>query len=190
MKSKTINITYAEAIFQFCIILFSIWAIGWVVIYFDTTTWAISDTMTYYRAAIGDYNDDWVYKDYWRFLFLPMHLVNFKTAFLIWAGLQTISFITLTHYLFKVKYGWIFILAALPAYKGLLQCGNIDAILALAFIYPVGSVLAGILKPHLLVFTVLHAIRARYRARKTQRSIDKVDTSNIHTDSILPHNEG
>ena len=145
--------------------MISIVSIGWAVIHFDRANWTwssalrIPDYLLYYNAGGGDYGVKWIYKDYISYLFYPLTLLSLTTGYLIWSTLQTISFMVLTHYLFKVKYGWITIIITLPAYKVLLQDGNVDIILSALYICPAMALLGILVKPHHVIFPLIHAVR-------------------------------
>lgn len=159
---KSIQITRSEMALQFVILIIGVWAMGWAAIHFNTAKGGFD---IYYDYARGEMPDGWVYKDYAKYLFYPFLVFNQTTAMLIFGGMQIASFMVLTHYLFKVKYGWVTIVAVLPFYKSILQCGNIDIILAMAYIFPPLAVLGILVKPHHIIFSLVHAVKSSYGLR-------------------------
>lgn len=123
------------------------------------------DFILYYKAAMGVFDNGWLYKDWIAVIFKPLLLWDPFTSYTYWAGFQTVCFMILTHKMFEVKYGFILVWVTIPFFKDLLQVGNIQITLALAAIGPFPSILGILVKPHYAVFSVCHAIAARYRIR-------------------------
>ena len=153
-----------ELTFQAFILVFSIWALGWSSLYIESVVgwnfWKF-DFYIYYEGARGNYIFGWIYRHYVRWIFFWMSFFNIRSAYFIWGGIQTISFMVLTHFLFKVRYGWLAILASLWGFKANLQGGNIDVLLAMAYVFPVGTLLGTLVKPHHALFALLYAAVGR-----------------------------
>lgn len=147
------------------------------------------DFVIYYNAAQGIFADGWLYKNFVAVVFKPLLLFDPFTAYMYWSGFQTVCFLILTHKLFEVKYGFIFIWFTIPFFRDLLQVGNIQITLALVAIYPLPSLLGILVKPHYFIFPLSHAIAARYRIwNESRNGTNKKFKSNINATDIL-HNK-
>jgi hypothetical protein len=174
--NKKIEISIYEFFIQVFILFFSIWCIGWAMsiwkIQGGQSCFTPSDFNTFYQAASGNYLYTWVYKNYTLILFKPLTWFNPTTSYLLLMSLSVTCFMLLTHYLLKVKYGWITILIALPAYHDIIQVGNIDIILAFLYISPIAALFGILLKPHHIVFSCIHTIKLYIQRKYYVRNIN------------------
>lgn len=121
------------------------------------------DFVIYYNAALGQFSEGWLYKDFIAPIFIPLTWFDPFTSYMVWSGFNTLCFLIIVHKMFEVKYGWIFAIIAIPSFTDLLQVGNMQIFLCLVAFYPLPSFLGILVKPHYLVFPLSHAISARYR---------------------------
>jgi hypothetical protein len=174
MNKNYFDINIVEWITHIVIVSMAINAIG-----VGTRWWYLQhvlpgDFILYYKAALGIFDNGWIYKDWIAIIFKPLLIWDPFTSYMYWAGFQTVCFIILTHKMFEVKYGFILVWITIPYFTDLLQVGNIQITLALAAISPFPSVLGLLVKPHYIVFSISHAVASRYRVRiESRKSLNK-----------------
>lgn len=163
------DISIVEWITHIVIVCLAINAVG------ESTRWWYlqgtypGDFLIYYNAAMGVYAKGWLYKNFTSFIFDPLLMFSFYNAYTYYSGFQTICFMTLTHKLFQVKYGWIPVLFSLRAFHDLLQVGNIQITLCLVAVYSLPSILVVLIKPHYIVFSICHAIKGYWNLHGSHR---------------------
>ena len=153
-----------EILFQFLIVIWTVFSVGWSVSMWKIQgeCFAPSDFNTFREAAHGHFVYQWIYQNYTLPIFHPLLWFNPTTAYLLLVGLSAICYMSMAHYLFRVKYGWFVMLLSFKSYHDLMQVGNIDIILAFLYIVPLSALLGVLLKPHHIIFAIIHAIRGLY----------------------------
>jgi hypothetical protein len=127
------------------------------------------DFIICYNAALGDFRplaegNVWLWKREIAHVFIPLTWTDIVRAYWYYSAIQTLCFMLLAHKMMEVPFGFLPVLLVLPSFASLLQVGNIQITLCLAAIYPVTVLLAGLVKPHHLLFALLLAVVGRYRA--------------------------
>ena len=190
---KEITVNLLELLMLAGIVIYSVWSIGWAIsiwkINGGQSCFAPSDFNTFYQAANGNFLYTWVYKNYTLILFKPLTWFNPTTAYLFLMGLSVNSYIILTHYLFKVKHGWIAMLFTLPAYHDIIQVGNIDIILAMAYISPIAALLGILLKPHHIIFSLINSVKIYIQRKYDIRDAYEKNVNDLYTDNLLSNYE-
>ena len=111
------------------------------------------DFPIYYAAAHHQFVQGWVYSDSLWVLFSPLALFNLDTAFALWYALSVLAWLE-----FAKRYPILSILATYPMLLGL-ELGQIAPILAWLCLSLPGALLAMAVKPYLVLFVVLQAIK-------------------------------
>jgi len=126
------------------------------------------DFNIYYQAAKGVSDYGWFYNDKILYLFKPFTLVTVEQAFLFWYALCVFAWVKLCERASAAGIPFI-VAATLSAYPmaRCLEVGNCTPLLALACTTPLGSILAGCVKPYCFAFVLVHA--ALYWRRQTVR---------------------
>jgi hypothetical protein len=111
------------------------------------------DFPIYYAAAHHQFVQGWVYSDHLWVLFSPLALFDMDTAFAGWYALSVLAWLE-----FAKRYPVLSILAAYPMLLSL-ELGQIAPLLAWLCLSLPGALLAMAVKPYLVVFVILQAIR-------------------------------
>jgi hypothetical protein len=131
------------------------------------------------------------YKQYCGYLFTPFLPIADKygevQAVYCWMGLLIASYMILTHFVCKVRYGWILSLVCIKPFWFSLHSGNITPILCVALLFLESAWLAVLVKPHFAVIALCVAYRAR-RDGFDERLVDKgpMGLSNPDLTIVLP----
>ena len=147
------------------------------------------DFRVYYDAANGYYHDNWTYKDFTRYAFKPFTYLEYSKALSLWNGLSVLSYLILSHYMMKVKYGAILSVAFFRVFAWSLVSGNITPILCILAIFPSASLLAIFFKPYFSLFTIIHTIKASPQYRHAGNG-NKEGPTDIYSAAILHTEEG
>ena len=125
------------------------------------------DFPIYYKAGQGDISTDYakgayVYNGKTAAIFWPLARLPMWLAFGIFYAATVVALVWLLFGLCRVGGQWPHLAALAGLLLGgasliILRCGNINGLLAVLCISPLGSVLAGCVKPYLWAFTAVHA---------------------------------
>jgi hypothetical protein len=116
----------------------------------------------YYNFAHYGDRKEWYYKDWLAFIWRVIE------SYQLWYVLSSVCVLILVWKLLEVKWGWVMVAPCLKVAGWTLGSGNIQPILALACITPLGCLVAGLVKPQLLSFMGVHAF-VRYRDEMAHR---------------------
>jgi hypothetical protein len=163
------KISFLEFVVQAIIVCVAIETMSRVAMWWVLDKSYPGDFIVLYNAADGDFRplpmgNVYLFKEWLAVVFTPLLFFGRFSACMVFAGIQTICYMTLAHKMFEVRYGWILPLAVLPQFASLLAVGNIQITLCLAAIYPIPALLAIVVKPHHFVFSTLLAVVSRSRA--------------------------
>jgi len=106
------------------------------------------DFWVYRQAALGDFGNGWVYKNWLAPAFLPLTVGPEPFSVIWWTGLLSTSYLFLVWRLLYVEHGWIIVLITLKSAIEIISAGNVAILLLLLALSPIGAVLAVLLKPH------------------------------------------
>jgi hypothetical protein len=133
-----------------------------------------TDTRVFYHAALGDPDDwavhqpfnrptvapvGWLYKDYVKPIFLPLTWFSEDTAVYVHLAVNMGCYLLLVWLVLNVPFGWIPVLLTIPPAIQSMTAGNLGGILALSVLNPWTALLGGFVKPYLLVFVAIVALR-------------------------------
>jgi hypothetical protein len=121
----------------------------------ERTTELGYDFPIYYRQALGMEDEGWLYAEYIVWVFRPLTLLDHGNAFLLFYALTVLAWVRVTARIDS----WFLWAASFYPMLLILELGNVAGILAYLVLTPLGSLLAGLCKPYLLVFSAFHAIR-------------------------------
>lgn len=125
------------------------------------------DFLCYYHAAKGNsfwkpdnLNDEgyagWVYAEWLAIFFKPLTRMSDDAAIAVWQTLSMIAYITTCIQLIGVPYGWILVLLSIKIVAVVLWTGNVSIILTWLCLTPIGTMVACLFKPWLIVVVALH----------------------------------
>lgn len=125
------------------------------------------DFPIYYAVAHGEHLQGegvsgWVYNDKTAVVFSPFKAVSYEVAYGIMYAISLASLFLVWRRMRHLRrrypaVGWLATVAFGFMGAIVIRLGNIDLVLALAVTTPLGAVLAGCIKPYLLLFVLLHA---------------------------------
>jgi len=153
-----VTLRRSEIFVDVCAILATFHAIGWMVQYvaLNPSRFAlIVDINIYREAALGRFNEAWMYADWTAFHFIPLTWFQPLTAYLLASGLNMIFYILLIHKLSEVKYGVALAFLFLPIYHLIVHGGNIEIFQAFVSCYPLGAVWSILCKPYIVVLALI-----------------------------------
>ena len=120
------------------------------------------DFKQYYDFAKYGIRHNWLYKDWTSIIWKPFTILSFDTAFVLWYTISALCVLILVKKLLEIKYGWILVFPCVKVACWSLGVGNIMPILAALCLTPLGCLVSGLVKPHLLCFMAIHAF-VRFR---------------------------
>jgi hypothetical protein len=132
-----------------------------------TFQWWMLDFNIYYNFSHYGERFGWFYKDWIAALWLVIE------SPVVWYILMSSCTLFLTWKLLEMKYGWILVIPFLKVSSWTLAGGNILPLIAALCLTPIGCLVAGLVKPQLLGFMVLHAV-VRYRREIHERNAPTV----------------
>jgi hypothetical protein len=116
------------------------------------------DYAVYRTTALGDFTWRWIYKDYLSSVFVPLTWGTYQFTFIVWYVILSLALVYVCFKLTRTfKYGWIAVPFYLKFASITLAAGNIDALLGLACLSPVGVLIGGFFKPYLLGIGLVYA---------------------------------
>lgn len=118
------------------------------------------DFPIYYAAGRHVFLPGYVYSHSLWVFFWPLSWFTMDTAFAIWYAVSVLCWLS-----FAKKFPVLAILGAYPMLLAL-ELGQITPMLAWLCLTPLGSICAGIWKPYLFGFTLIHAGRAATRLHR------------------------
>jgi hypothetical protein len=128
--------------------------------YFDRAAkqqWFRGDFEIYYNFVKHGIRDGWYYQDILSAIWIPFTLLPLEQSFIVWYILCSMGVIYTVKRILEIRYGWLTIPFFLKASAWTLGTGNVYPLLIPLCFTPVGTLVAGIFKPQLLVFMAFHA---------------------------------
>lgn len=115
------------------------------------------DLPIFWEAGRGNLVDGWLYRDWLAVIFTPLGWLP------IWGGFLVVYLVSLYAW-WKIgeRVGWIWFLVSIYPMLLCLELGSLTAILGWMCLTALGSLVAGLFKPYLLVFSCIHAFRFGY----------------------------
>jgi hypothetical protein len=132
--------------------------------------WFMCDFNVYYNFSHYGDRYGWFYKDWLASIWL------FFESPAIWYVLMSSCILFLTWKFLEMKYGWVLVAPFLKVSGWMLGSGNILPLLAVACLTPMGCLAAGLVKPQLLGFLFLHAVKrslGEIRQRSTPNLVQR-----------------
>ena len=128
------------------------------------------DFKIYYNFADHGDRNGWFYKDWTSIIWKPFTWISLDIAFIVWYVILVVCVLILVWKLLEIPYGWIFVFPCIKIAGWSLGVGNIMPILAALCLTPLGCLAAGLVKPYLLGFMVVHAF-VRFRSHATSDEV-------------------
>ena len=123
----------------------------------------------YYNFADHGDRQGWFYRDWTSIIWQPFTWIQFDFAFIVWYIISTLCVLIIVWKLLEIRYGWILVPFCVKIAGWSLGVGNIMPILAALCLTPLGCLAAGLVKPYLLGFMVIHAfVRFRSDAKSNE----------------------
>jgi hypothetical protein len=119
------------------------------------------DFAVYRQAGMQLQDSGWLYLPPLRWLFTSFAVFPPFEAYVIFGVVNFAIFVQLPLKLSEYPYGWILALVVTKIAAWTLVSGNIAPALAALCLTPAGCILAGVFKPYLFIFLVLHLLAER-----------------------------
>jgi hypothetical protein len=173
-KSKIQWLVILEWIIYLIIICKAINAVGLQTRWWYTQRVFPGDFVLYLNAALGNFLPGFIYKEFMAFVFIPFTWTpDSLVAYTYYCAFQTTAFLLITHKMFEIKWGWVFILIAIPSFHDLLQVGNIQIILSLLSMFIYSSIFVILIKPYLAIYPICKLIKERIKSNRTWGKLNK-----------------
>ncbi len=131
----------------------------------------------YNFAAYGDLFGR-SYKDWTGIFWKPFALLPFESAFILWYAVCSICVLIIVWKLSEIPYGWILVFPFIKVAGWSLGSGNINPILAALCLTPLGCLVAGMVKPYLFGFMVIHTF-ARFSNGSSSNAVYRMGDNNL-----------
>lgn len=133
------------------------------------------DWQIYYNFSKYGTEWGWLYADWVKYVFKPFTLLPMEWAFGAWYAVLVSCWLYLVYRVRRTfgQSGFAWVLFAFSFYPMLLvlELGQVTPLLAVLCLTPLGTVLAGIIKPYCFGFLLVHFYIAFFR--RPDRGIDK-----------------
>ncbi len=139
------------------------------------------DFPIYYYWAQGIQQGDWLYKDYVLYVFKPFTVLSLHWAFGVFYFLSLLAWMGIIR---NLPNNWLGKTLGLISFYPMLlslELGQVTPILSWMCLGPIGSVLAGLVKPYCFIFSCIHLATSFLRGGNTTRQAFPVGVSGLYS---------
>jgi hypothetical protein len=126
----------------------------------------------------------WLYGDWVGWIFEPFRWLQFDYAFLLWYSVLVLCWILIISKTQEFRVGWVLWLCSFYPILLCLELGQITPLLAWLCLSPVGSVIAGFVKPYLFVFSIIWVVVYRRRIVDWFRNVMEKSKLNLFGNNL------